>query len=166
MRSCHHIIKTICLLLLIQLISARTVVHRRTLIDANGNKRTETWTTQEPDIDPTTDAGFQTFTRNGVTLRIKPESTALRFGGNNISADQLLVQARYAKEIDLLAVRQLLSTGHPVTRTNIENGRKLTSTYTLEPDGSIVCRKVEEIDMADVDRRFEEIFKQRSPRDC
>lgn len=118
----------------------------------------------EDDADPNThgdvDAdGFQTFTRQGVTLRIKPRSRTIRIDGKNASPAQLLEQAKQAKQLELLAVRQLLNTRHPVKRTSFENGRKQTSTYTLEPDGSIVCKIVEDIDMADVDRRFEEIFQ-------
>ncbi|XP_054743184.1 uncharacterized protein LOC129247854 [Anastrepha obliqua] len=165
MWSKHNFINIIWLLLLLQLVAAHTVLHRRTEIDSNGERHTKTWTTEEadedfPTLDDTGDEGYQTFTRNGITLRIKPQVTTLRIGGRNISPEQLLEQAKHAKELELLAVRQLLSTRHPVKRTNIENGRKHTSTYTLQPDGSILCRKVEDIDMEDVERRFEEILKQ------
>ncbi|XP_067621378.1 uncharacterized protein [Eurosta solidaginis] len=162
-------IKIIWMLLLLELVAAGTVLHRRTEIDTNGNKRTSTWTTHDTDEDiPSSqnaaNEGFQTYTRNGVTLRIKPQTTTLRIGGKNITPDQLLDQAKYTKDLDLTAVRQLLSTGHPVKRTNIENGQKHTSTYTLEPDGSILYRKVEDIDEADVERRFEEILKESLPQ--
>ncbi|XP_017478697.1 PREDICTED: uncharacterized protein LOC108368365 [Rhagoletis zephyria] len=169
MRSKHSFISIIWLVLMLQLVTARTVLHRRTEIDADGEKHTKTWTTHEADEDFSSaagaaDDGFQTFSRNGITLRIKPQVTTLRIGGKNVSPEQLLEQAKHSKELELLAVRQLMSTGQPVKRTNIENGRKHTSIYTLEPDGSIVCKKVEDIDLADVERRFEEIIKQQQAK--
>ncbi|XP_004520471.1 uncharacterized protein LOC101461664 [Ceratitis capitata] len=110
------------------------------------------------------DDGFQTYTRRGVTLRLKPRSMTIRIGGKNVSPDQLLEQAKLAKQLELVAVRQLLSTRHPVKRTSFESGHKHTSTYTLEPDGSILYKQVDDIDKEELDRRFEEVFERERQR--
>ncbi|XP_011212369.2 proteoglycan 4 [Bactrocera dorsalis] len=136
-------------LLLIQLVAAGTTRQGRRAEDA-------AYPNANGDVDAD---GFHTFTRQGVTLRIQPRTRTIRIDGRNASPAQLLEQAKQARQLELLAVRQLLNTRHPVKRTSFENGRKQTSTYTLEPDGSIVCKIVDDIDMADVDRRFEEIFQ-------
>ncbi|XP_011182094.1 uncharacterized protein LOC105212043 [Zeugodacus cucurbitae] len=143
-------IQIIWALLLIQLVAAGTTRHGTRSEDPADHS-----TSDNVDAD-----GYQTFTRQGVTLHIKPHSRTIQIGGDNASPEQLLEQARQAKQLDILAVRQLLNTRHPVKRTTFENGHKQTSTYTLESDGSILCKIVEDIDMADVDRRFEDIFKQ------
>ncbi|XP_014086635.3 mucin-2 [Bactrocera oleae] len=149
MWSKNKLIQIIWALLLIQLVAAGTTRQDRWAEDA-----------VEPNANEDVDAdGFRTFTRQGVTLRIQPHTRTIRIDGNNASPAQLLEQAKQARQLELLAVRQLLNTKYPVKRTSFENGRKQTSTYTLEPDGSIVCKIVEDIDMDDVDRRFEEIFQ-------